>query len=91
MLSASLDSLPSAIWRHRKVIISATPNASQKSAAHAAGAAPAAFLPSGLAVRAEVCLDDQGRSQFNELLFRRGEPRFYALDLLWRDGKDLRY
>src|SRR3954469_22455628 len=23
-----------------------------------------------------VCLDEQGRSQFNELLFRRGEPRF---------------
>src|SRR5438477_8917018 len=28
-----------------------------------------------------VCLDDQGRSQFNELLFGRGEPRFYAFDL----------
>ncbi len=38
-----------------------------------------------------VCLDDSGRSQFDELLFRRGEPRFYAFDLLWKDGKDLRY
>lgn len=38
-----------------------------------------------------VCLDDQGRSQFNDLLFRRGEPRFYAFDLLWCDGKDLRF
>src|SRR3954466_14099958 len=38
-----------------------------------------------------VVLDEQGRSQFNELLFHRGEPRFYAFDLLWCDGKDLRY
>lgn len=38
-----------------------------------------------------VCLDEQGRSQFNELLFRRGEPRFYAFDLLWCEGKDLRF
>jgi bifunctional non-homologous end joining protein LigD len=38
-----------------------------------------------------VCLDKQGHSQFNELLFHRGEPRFYAFDLLYCDGKDLRY
>jgi len=38
-----------------------------------------------------VCLDSDGRSQFNELLFHRGEPRFFAFDLLWCDGKDLRY
>ena len=38
-----------------------------------------------------VCLDGQGRSQFNELLFGRGEPRFYVFDLLWCDGKDLRH
>lgn len=38
-----------------------------------------------------VCLDNQGRSQFNELLFGRGEPRFYAFDLLWCEGKDVRY
>ena len=38
-----------------------------------------------------VCLDESGKSQFNELLFRRGEPRFYAFDLLWFNGKDLRY
>jgi len=25
------------------------------------------------------------------LLFRRGEPRFYAFDLPWCDGEDLRY
>jgi bifunctional non-homologous end joining protein LigD len=36
------------------------------------------------------CLDSQGRSQFNELLYRRGEPAFYAFDLLWLNGQDLR-
>lgn len=38
-----------------------------------------------------VYLDEHGRSQFNELLFRRGEPRFYAFDLLWCERKDLRF
>src|SRR5581483_5447207 len=38
-----------------------------------------------------VCLDESGRSQFNDLLFRRGQPRFYAFDLLWCEGKDLRF
>ena len=38
-----------------------------------------------------VCLDDDGRPQFREMLFRRGEPRFVAFDLLWCDGEDLRY
>src|SRR3954471_16507721 len=38
-----------------------------------------------------VCVDETGRSQFQELLFRRGEPRFYAFDLLWCEGKDLRF
>ena len=28
-----------------------------------------------------VCLDRKGRSQFRDLLFRRGEPRYYAFDL----------
>jgi bifunctional non-homologous end joining protein LigD len=37
-----------------------------------------------------VCLDQNGKPQFNELLFRRGEPRFYAFDVLWLDGCDLR-
>jgi len=31
-----------------------------------------------------------GNSQFEHLLFRRGEPRFYAFDLLHSDGQDLR-
>src|SRR5262249_28358401 len=30
-----------------------------------------------------VCLDPGGRSQFCELMFRRGDPFFYAFDLLW--------
>lgn len=38
-----------------------------------------------------VCLDERGRSQFNELLLRKAEPYFYAFDLLWCDGKDLRF
>lgn len=37
-----------------------------------------------------ACLDDAGGSQFNELLFRRGTPRFCAFDLLYLNGKDLR-
>ncbi len=38
-----------------------------------------------------VCLDDDGKPQFRDLLFRRGEPRFVAFDLMWLDGEDLRY
>ena len=37
-----------------------------------------------------VCLDSKGCSQFNELLYRRGEPYFYAFDLVWCEGHDLR-
>jgi bifunctional non-homologous end joining protein LigD len=37
-----------------------------------------------------VCLDNDGRSLFNELLFRRSHPYFYAFDLLWINGRDLR-
>ena len=36
-----------------------------------------------------VLLDRHGKTQFRELLFRRGESRFYAFDLLWCDA-DLR-
>jgi bifunctional non-homologous end joining protein LigD len=38
-----------------------------------------------------VCLDVQGRSVLKELLFRRGNPFFYAFDLLWLNGRDLRH
>lgn len=38
-----------------------------------------------------VCLDRKGNSQFKNLLFRRGEPRFYVFDLLSCNGEDLRY
>lgn len=38
-----------------------------------------------------VCLDDAGRPQFYDLLFRHGAPRLCAFDLLWCDGVDLRY
>src|SRR5579862_9176450 len=37
-----------------------------------------------------ACLDENGHSQFNELLFRRGTPQFCAFDLLWLNGRDLR-
>ena len=53
-----------------------------------------------------VCLDDGGKPQFLDLLFRRAEPLFYAFDILWdehaksddeeemrrfRSGEDIRY
>jgi bifunctional non-homologous end joining protein LigD len=37
-----------------------------------------------------VCLDRRGRTQFKDLLFRRGQPCFYAFDLPMLDGKDQR-
>ncbi len=37
-----------------------------------------------------VCLDRYGVSQFNQLLARKTPPIFYAFDLLWLNGKDLR-
>ncbi len=37
-----------------------------------------------------VCLDAEGRSIFNELLHRKGPPTFYAFDLLYLNGRDLR-
>ena len=38
-----------------------------------------------------VCVDGQGRPQFRDLLFHRGEPCFFAFDLLMSsDDKDIR-
>jgi bifunctional non-homologous end joining protein LigD len=37
-----------------------------------------------------VSLGVDGRSQFKDLMFRRGDPYFYAFDLLWLDNEDLR-
>jgi len=37
-----------------------------------------------------VCLDKRGKPQFRDLLFHRGEPCYFAFDLLMTDGKDLR-
>ena len=37
-----------------------------------------------------ICIDGEGVSQFNELLFRRGVQYFYAFDLIWLNGNDLR-
>jgi bifunctional non-homologous end joining protein LigD len=38
-----------------------------------------------------VCLDGKGKSEFYDLLFRKGQPRFVAFDLLHCDGQDLTY
>jgi len=50
----------------------------------------AAHLPGSSAVLDGkiVCLDQHGRSQFYELMFRRGQPFFYAFDLLWLNGEE---
>ena len=37
-----------------------------------------------------VVLDGEGRSQFNQLLHRRGQPAFYAFELLFLNNQDLR-
>jgi bifunctional non-homologous end joining protein LigD len=37
-----------------------------------------------------VCFDSNGVSRFNELMSRKGKPIFYAFDLLWLNGDDLR-
>jgi bifunctional non-homologous end joining protein LigD len=37
-----------------------------------------------------ACVDDSGRSVFNDLLFRRRECMFFAFDLLYLNGEDLR-
>jgi bifunctional non-homologous end joining protein LigD len=37
-----------------------------------------------------ACVDDEGPSIFNELLFRRGCPIFYAFDILYLNDRDLR-
>jgi ATP-dependent DNA ligase len=56
-----------------------------------------ALIPGALGVRDAVldgeiiCVDSEGKSQFNDLLFRRGQPAFTAFDLAWINGEDLRY
>ena len=37
-----------------------------------------------------VCLDKKGKPQFRDLLFRRAIPCFFAFDILFCNGKDLR-
>jgi ATP-dependent DNA ligase len=36
-----------------------------------------------------ACVDEEGRSLFDELLFRRGFPIFYAFDILFLNDRDL--
>jgi hypothetical protein len=48
-------------------------------------------MPRSLVLDGEiVCLDQDGRCQFNDLLFRRGDPCFVAFDLLQINKRDLR-
>ncbi len=37
-----------------------------------------------------VCCAPDGRPKYYTLLFRRGDPMYYAFDILWLDGVDLR-
>ncbi len=37
-----------------------------------------------------VCLDEDGCPQFQDLLFHRGEPCFFAFDVVALEGQDLR-
>ena len=63
-----------------------------KSFSHLAASLPNELRAGAAVLDGEiVCLDSDGKSQFEELLFRRGEARFQAFDLLWCDGDDLRY
>ena len=36
-----------------------------------------------------VCLGRDGRPQFDQLFYRRGEPYFYAFDVSYLDSQDL--
>jgi len=46
----------------------------------------------GSSRRRDLCLDGEtGHPIFNRLLFRRAQPFFYAFDVLWLDGEDLRH
>ncbi len=37
-----------------------------------------------------VCLDEEGQTLFYDLMFNRAPAHFYAFDILWLDGEDLR-
>jgi bifunctional non-homologous end joining protein LigD len=48
-------------------------------------------MPRSVVMNGEiVCLDQKGRCQFSDLLFRRGEPCFVAFDVLQSNGKESR-
>ena len=49
-----------------------------------------ALMPRSMVLGGEiVCIDDRGHCQFNDRLFRQGEPCFVAFDLLDSGGKDV--
>jgi bifunctional non-homologous end joining protein LigD len=47
-------------------------------------------VPSAVLDGEVVCLDDEGRPEFNALLFRRGTPVFVAYDVLAIGARDVR-
>ena len=55
-----------------------------------AGTLNIAFLANFVLDGEIVCLGGDGKPNFTDLLFRRGEPRFMSFDILWSDGNDLR-
>src|SRR5439155_2690843 len=60
---------------------------------NALGTMVAAYLPNAgdTVLDGEiVCVDDSGKPQFNDLLFHRGNPSFFAFDLLFYKDKDWR-
>ena len=80
-----------AVVENRAQLISRNGNAFA-SFADLAKAVAAAVPSTGLTVLDGeiVCVDKKGKPQFRDLLFHRGNPCFFAFDLLIRDGKDWR-
>jgi bifunctional non-homologous end joining protein LigD len=59
---------------------------------HSLGESVGSELKQSLVLDGEiVCLGEDGKPRFYDLLFRHGEPRFVAFDLLHYDGQVLKY
>lgn len=71
-------------------LVSRTGNVYARFAELAAGIAEALPLGPTVLDGEIVCLDEHGRSQFAPLMRRQARPVFYAFDLLFSSGDDLR-
>jgi hypothetical protein len=82
--------LPRVVPRHESCfqLRSATSTAFRASLALATSIARSADATTAIFDEEIVCLDRNGRSGLDDLLFRCGKPRFVAFDLLYLDGKD---